>query len=95
MALRRAQQAGHEICALLTMFSPENGTSRSHGLPRGVLADQANVLARFAGQTLTSLLVSFSLVCGGDVEATCQQDLVRTSHGERGDESKVHLLADF
>ncbi len=44
MALRRAQQAGHEICALLTMFSPENGTSRSHGLPRQLLTDQANAL---------------------------------------------------
>ena len=44
MALRRAKQAGHEICALLTMFSPENGTSRSHGLPRQLLTDQANAL---------------------------------------------------
>ena len=44
MASRRAKQAGHEICALLTMFSPENGTSRSHGLPRQLLTDQANAL---------------------------------------------------
>jgi diphthine-ammonia ligase len=44
MALRRAQQAGHEICALLTMCSPTNGTSRSHGLPRQLLTDQADAL---------------------------------------------------
>lgn len=44
MALQRARSRGLDVCALFTMFSPENGTSRSHGLPAGILEQQAAAL---------------------------------------------------
>ena len=44
MALLRARQQGHDVRGLFTMFSPEDGTSRSHGLPPGLLEEQAAAL---------------------------------------------------
>lgn len=42
---RRQRQRGDlEVVGLLTIFSPETGTSRSHGLPRGLLEEQARIL---------------------------------------------------
>ena len=40
MALLRARQQGHDVCGLFTMFSPDDGTSRSHGLPPDLLEEQ-------------------------------------------------------
>lgn len=44
LALHRARERGIDIVGLLTMFDPETGTSRSHGLPPGLLRDQAGCL---------------------------------------------------
>jgi len=44
MALMRALRQGYEVSALFTMFSPEDGTSRSHGLPPALLEEQAAAL---------------------------------------------------
>lgn len=41
LVLHRLQRRGVEVVGLLTMFSPETGTSRSHGLPRELLEEQA------------------------------------------------------
>ena len=37
LVLHRVRQRGLEVAGLLTMFSPETGTSRSHGLPLDLL----------------------------------------------------------
>jgi diphthine-ammonia ligase len=37
LVLHRVRQQGLEVAGLLTMFSPETGTSRSHGLPMALL----------------------------------------------------------
>jgi len=44
MALYRARQQGLDVVGLFTMFDPDTGTSRSHGLPPGLLRDQARCL---------------------------------------------------
>lgn len=44
LALHRIRQQGVEVVGLLTMFDPDTGTSRSHGLPPGLLRDQARCL---------------------------------------------------
>ncbi len=44
LALLHARRRGYDIKGLMTMFSPETDTSRSHGLPHGLLKDQARAL---------------------------------------------------
>lgn len=44
MALLRARQLGYDVRGLFTMFSPADGTSRSHGLPPELLEAQAAAL---------------------------------------------------
>lgn len=44
MALLRARRLGYDIRGLFTMFSPDDGTSRSHGLPPALLEEQAAAL---------------------------------------------------
>lgn len=44
MALLRARRLGYDVRGLFTMFSPDNGTSRSHGLPPELLEAQAAAL---------------------------------------------------
>lgn len=44
MALLRARRQGHDVRGLFTMFSPDDGTSRSHGLPPELLEEQAAAL---------------------------------------------------
>lgn len=44
MALLRARQEGFAVRGLFTMFCPQTGTSRSHGLPPELLEEQAAAL---------------------------------------------------